>query len=120
MQDWLPLSRNDFDRIGHFAQGFVPAIAIRELLLRTSNIGKSKWLPPLIIASCLGISAFYELFEWWVALILHQDADSFLATQGDAWDTQWDMFTALIGSILALIFLSRWHDRCLRELGYPI
>lgn len=110
-------SRNHFDRLGHLAQGFVPAIALRELLLRTSHIGKSKWLPALIIASCLGISAFYELFEWWVALILHQDADSFLGTQGDPWDTQWDMFMALIGAILSLLLLSRWHDRCLQQLN---
>ncbi len=115
LENILHLTRNPYDRIGHFAQGFIPAIALRELLLRTSNIGKSKWLPTLIIASCLGISAFYELFEWWTALLLNQSAEDFLGTQGDIWDTQSDMFTALIGSIVSLLLLSRWHDRSLQS-----
>jgi putative membrane protein len=110
--------RNNYDRIGHFAQGFVPAIALRELLLRTSTLGRSKWLPPLIIASCLGISAFYELCELWSALILGENANNFLSLQGDPWDTQWDMCTALIGTITSLLLLSRWHDRSLSLLRY--
>ena len=120
LQDLFDFSRNNFDRIGHLAQGFIPAIALRELLLRTSSLKKSMWLPLLIIGTCLGMSAFYELFEWWVALLLHQSADDFLGTQGDQWDTQWDMFMALIGAIAAVIFLSRAHDKSLKHLRVRI
>lgn len=119
--DWLKealdLSRNHYDRLGHLAQGFVPAILARELLLRTSPLKKGRWLFFLVTATCLGFSAFYELIEWWAAVIGGAEADAFLATQGDIWDTQWDMFLALIGSLSAQIFLGPIHDRQLARLG---
>lgn len=114
VQDWLDLARNHYDRLGHFAQGFVPAILARELLLRKTPLKPGGWLFYLCIAAALSFSAFFELIEWWAALIWGGEADAFLATQGDVWDTQWDMFMALIGAVLAQILLSRWHDR---ELG---
>ncbi len=107
----LGLSRNPFDRIGHFAQGFVPAMLLRELLLRTSKLGRGKWLWLLVTASCLGFSAFYELIEWWTAVATHSDAELFLGNQGDPWDTQWDMFSALIGAVTAQCLLGQWHAR---------
>jgi len=111
MQDWFGLARNDYDRIGHFAQGLVPAIVARELLLRVFHIGSRRLLAFLVIAICLAISAAYELVEWGAALALGQGADEFLGTQGDPWDTQEDMFTCLIGAIVAVVTLSRFHDR---------
>ena len=114
VQDWFDLARNHYDRLGHFAQGFVPAILARELLLRKTPLRPGGWLFYLCIAAALSFSAFFELIEWWAALIWGGEADAFLATQGDVWDTQWDMFMALIGAVLAQILLSRWHDR---ELG---
>ena len=117
VQDLLDLSRNHYDRLGHVMQGFVPAILVRELLLRTSPLGHSRWLSVLSVSVCLAFSAFYELIEWWSALILSQGADSFLGTQGDPWDTQWDMFLALCGAIASLLLLSRLHDRQLSRLG---
>lgn len=104
-------TRNPYDRIGHFAQGFVPAVIVREILIRRSPLGSGKWLGFLVLCVCLAISAAYELVEWWVALIGGEGADGFLGTQGDQWDTQWDMFTALIGAATALLLLSRVHDR---------
>src|SRR5437867_3874990 len=117
VQDLLGLARNDYDRLGHFAQGFVPAILVRELLLRTSPLRSGRWLFALVTASCLGFSAFYELFEWWAALAGGHAADAFLGTQGDVWDTQWDMFTALIGAVLAQLTLSRLHNQGLARLS---
>jgi len=117
LQDLFDLSRNPYDRIGHFAQGFVPAILTREILLRVSPISRGKMLNFLVICVCLAISAFYEFIEWWTALLLGQDAEQFLATQGDIWDTQWDMFMALMGAITALLTLSKLHDSQLRQLG---
>ena len=111
MQDWFGLARNDYDRIGHFAQGLVPAIVARELLLRVFHIGSRRLLAFLVIAICLAISAAYELIEWGAALALGQGADEFLGTQGDPWDTQEDMFTCLIGAVAAVLTLSRFHDR---------
>ncbi len=116
VQDLFQLSRNHYDRLGHFAQGFVPAIAAREMLLRTSPLAGSHWLPVLVVAMCLAISACYEFLEWWIALIAGVAADDFLATQGDVWDTQWDMFLAMTGAVVALITLSRAHDRALARL----
>lgn len=115
-QDLLDLSRNHYDRIGHFAQGFIPAILAREILLRLSPLRRGRWLAFLVICVCLAFSAFYELIEWWAALIGGDSAESFLGTQGDAWDTQWDMFLALLGSISALILLGRMHDRSMEAL----
>jgi len=119
--DWLRdvfnLSRNPYDRIGHFAQGFVPAILIREILVRNSPLRGSRWLAPLVVCACLAFSSFFEMIEWWSALIGGSAADDFLATQGDVWDTQWDMFMALVGAITALVTLSRLHDRQLTTLA---
>jgi putative membrane protein len=114
VQDWFDLTRNHYDRFGHFAQGFVPAILARELLLRKTPLRPGGWLFYLCVAAALSFSAFFELIEWWAALIWGGEADAFLATQGDVWDTQWDMFMALIGAVLAQLLLARRHDR---ELG---
>lgn len=105
------LARNHYDRLGHFAQGFVPAILARELLLRCTPLTRGGWLFYLVLAAALSFSAFFELIEWWAALVWGGDADAFLATQGDVWDTQWDMFLALCGAITAQLTLSRLHDR---------
>jgi putative membrane protein len=117
VQHAFGLARNDYDRLGHFAQGFVPAIFAREVLLRTSPLRPGRWLFALVTAVCLAFSAFYELFEWWTALLGGQSAEAFLGTQGDPWDTQWDMFTALIGALVSQLTLTRWHDRQLATLG---
>lgn len=118
--DWLreifDLSRNHYDRLGHFAQGFIPAMIAREILLRTSPLRPGKWLFFLVVSICLAFSAFYEFIEWWTAVILGQAAHDFLGTQGDPWDTQWDMFLAFIGSIIAQFLLSRRQDWELGEL----
>lgn len=111
MQDWFGFSRNNYDKIGHFAQGFVPAMVARELLIRKFAITRRGLVGFLCIAISLGFSGFYEMLEWWSALILGSGADEFLGTQGDPWDTQSDMFFALIGACCALLSLSRWHDR---------
>jgi putative membrane protein len=117
LRDLFDLSRNPYDRIGHFAQGFVPAILVREILARRSPLRGSRWLPVLVVCAGLAFSAFFEMIEWWSAVIGGSAADDFLATQGDVWDTQWDMFTALVGAIAALALLSRWHDRQLASLS---
>jgi putative membrane protein len=117
VQDALHLGRNDYDRLGHFAQGFVPAIIAREVLLRRSPLQRGKWLFFLVTCVCLAISASYELIEWAAALLGGSSADAFLGTQGDVWDTQWDMFTALIGALTSLLLMSRVHDRQLEELA---
>jgi putative membrane protein len=111
VQDWLGLERNPYDRLGHFAQGFIPAIVAREILVRTFRIEPGKFLFFITACICLAVSAFYELIEWWVALALGQGADEFLGTQGDPWDTQWDMCLALVGACAAQLLLSRLHDR---------
>jgi putative membrane protein len=111
--------RNNYDKLGHLAQGFVPAIVARELLLRFQVLAKRAWLGFLVVCICLAISAFYELVEWWVALLSAEAAESFLGTQGYAWDTQSDMLMALLGAIAALVFLSRLHDRQLASLASP-
>jgi putative membrane protein len=110
------LRRNPYDRIGHFAQGFVPAILAREILLRRSPLEPGKWLFFLDTSVCLAISAAYELVEWRTAVAKGEAAEAFLGTQGDPWDTQWDMATALIGAVAAQLLLSRRHDRELAEL----
>jgi putative membrane protein len=111
MQDLFGFARNHYDRIGHLAQGFVPAIIAREILVRTSPLRGSRWLEFIVVCVCLAISALYEMVEWWAALIGGVAAEAFLGTQGDPWDTQWDMFLATIGAIGALLLLSRMHDR---------
>jgi putative membrane protein len=117
LQETLALSRNHYDRVGHFVQGFVPAILAREILLRRSPLVSGRWLFFLVVSVCLAFSAFYELIEWWVALLSQQAAEAFLGTQGDNWDTQNDMFMALIGAVSAQLLLSRPHDRQLAQLG---
>ena len=116
VQDWLDLSRNHYDRLGHLAQGFIPAILAREILIRLSPLRRGRWLFVLVICMCLAFSAFYELLEWWAALIGGAASESFLGTQGDVWDTQWDMFLALFGAISALLLLARVHDRSLKSV----
>ncbi len=121
----LGFTRNHYDRLGHFAQGFVPAIVAREILLRRSPLRPGRWLSFLVACVCLAISATYELVEWWTALATGEGATAFLGTQGDPWDTQWDMFLALIGALSALGLLARAHDRQLAALpvaaaAYPI
>jgi putative membrane protein len=117
LQDVLGFMRNPYDRVGHLAQGFVPAMVARELLLRVFGISARKILFFLVVCICLAISTFYELIEWWTALLIGAEADEFLATQGDVWDTQWDMFLALIGAIAAQLLLARWHDRQLGRMA---
>ncbi|WP_418960510.1 DUF2238 domain-containing protein [Streptomyces tritici] len=120
VRDWLGLERNPYDRFGHLMQGFVPAVLVRELLVRTSPLRGSRWLAPLAVCGCLAFSAVFEMLEWAAAVIGGQAADAFLATQGDVWDTQWDMFCALIGATCSLILLSRLHDRSLGRLTPPV
>ena len=115
LRDTFDLSRNYYDRLGHFAQGFIPAIILREILLRTSPLRRGKLLNILVICTCLASSASYELIEWGVAEATGSAADAFLGTQGDVWDTQWDMFFALIGSISSLLLLTRVHDKFLKQ-----
>ena len=119
VQDALHLARNPYDRLGHLAQGFVPAILVREVLTRRSPLRSGKWLTFLVLCVCLAISATYELVEWWAAVIGGESADAFLGTQGDQWDTQWDMLTALVGAALSLVLLSRVHDRQIATLEVP-
>ena len=116
VQDWLGLERNPYDRLGHFAQGFIPAIVAREILVRTFRLAPGKFLFFVTTCICLAVSAFYELIEWWAALALGQGADEFLGTQGDPWDTQWDMFLALLGACAAQLALARTHDRQITRL----
>jgi putative membrane protein len=115
-QSLLGLARNDYDRLGHLAQGFIPAILVREILLRTSPLRPGRWLVVIVTAICLAFSACYEFFEWGAAVAGGHAADAFLGTQGDVWDTQWDMFCALIGAIVAQLTLTGVHDRSLAKL----
>jgi putative membrane protein len=115
-QDAFGLARNHYDRVGHLAQGFVPAMLAREVLLRCSPLQRGKWLAFLVVCVCLALSATYELIEWLAAVLGGSAADAFLGTQGDVWDTQWDMFMALVGATSALLLLSRAHDRQLARL----
>ncbi|HOO41630.1 MAG TPA: DUF2238 domain-containing protein, partial [Syntrophales bacterium] len=116
LQDLFHFTRNHYDRIGHFAQGFVPAIIAREILLRGKFVNGGKMLAFIVVCICLAVSAAYELIEWLAAVMLGQGADAFLGTQGDNWDTQWDMFMALCGAAAALITLSRLHDGQIAKL----
>jgi len=116
LRDEFHLSRNYYDRLGHIAQGFVPSMIAREILLRQRVVARRGWLTFIVCSIALAISACYEFIEWWVALASGTDAEAFLATQGDVWDTQWDMFMALCGAILAQLTLARLHDRQLAAL----
>ena len=117
VQDLFNLERNHYDRLGHIAQGFVPAILAREILLRVTPLQPGKMLFYLVVSVCLAFSAFYEMIEWWAALLYGGSAEAFLATQGDVWDTQWDMFLALLGAIAAQLLLAGLHNRQLKQLG---
>jgi len=117
LQDVFDLARNPYDRIGHFAQGFVPALIAREVLLRVTPLRPGKMLFFLVLCVALAISAFYELIEWWAALIFGAGAHEFLGTQGDPWDTQWDMFLALVGAAASQLLLARVHDRQLARFA---
>ncbi len=116
IRDEFGMARNHYDRVGHFAQGFVPAMIAREILLRRSPLQRGKWLNFVIVSICLAISAVYELFEWAAAAFSGEAADAFLGTQGDPWDTQKDMTLALIGACTALLLLSRLHDRSMAKV----
>jgi len=116
-QELFELSRNHYDRLGHIMQGFVPAIIAREILLRMNVIAKRSWLFFLVSCVCLAISAFYELIEWWVAVLAQGASVEFLGTQGDVWDTQWDMFLALIGAVVAQVGLAGVHDRQIENMA---
>lgn len=113
LRDTFDLSRNYYDRLGHFAQGFIPAMVIREVFIRKSVVKSSKWLFFIVVSICLAISAAYELLEFTVAMLTGTAAESFLGTQGDIWDTQWDMLYALVGSITSLLFLKKAHNKAL-------
>ena len=117
VQDLLGLARNHYDRLGHFAQGFVPALLAREVLLRKTPLRRGGWLFFLVTCVCLAFSATYEFIEWWSAVLGGSAADAFLGTQGDVWDTQWDMFLALVGALTAQLTLSRVHDRQLGKFA---
>jgi putative membrane protein len=117
IQDVFGFSRNHYDRIGHFAQGFVPAVIAREILIRRSPLKPGKWLFSIVLCVCLAISACYEFIEWWSALIGGSAADAFLGTQGDPFDTQADMFMALIGALAAQLLLARVHDRQIAKIA---
>jgi putative membrane protein len=119
LQEWFELGRNPYDKIGHFAQGFVPALVAREILVRGRYVRGRRMLAFLVVCVALAISAAYELIEWSVALVLGQGADEFLGTQGDPWDTQSDMFFALVGALTALALFSRLHDRQLTRCHPP-
>jgi putative membrane protein len=116
IRDHFHQARNNYDRIGHFMQGFVPAVVAREVLIRRKVITRRGWVPFVVLCICLAISAAYELFEWTVAVMSGSTADAFLGTQGDPWDTQKDMFTAVIGAATALLMLSRTHDHQIAEV----
>ena len=118
LRDLFGWSRNHYDRVGHLAQGFVPAILAREILLRRSPLRPGKWLFFLVLCVCLAFSAFYELIEWWSAIAFGDGATAFLGTQGDTWDTQWDMWLALLGATASLLLLSGIHDRQLAARGW--
>jgi putative membrane protein len=118
VRDAFDQSRNNYDKLGHFAQGFIPAIIARELVIRKEVFTSARWRDFFIVCFCLGFSAFYELIEWWVALFSTEAADSFLGTQGYVWDTQSDMALALLGAVAALILLSGIHDRQMLEAGF--
>jgi putative membrane protein len=119
VQDVFDFTRNHYDRLGHFMQGFVPAIAAREIFRRSSPVKSGGWLAFFTVTTCLAISATYEFIEWWVAVAAGVAADDFLSTQGDVWDTQWDMFLAGVGAIVAVLTMSRVHDRAIARLGTP-
>jgi putative membrane protein len=117
LRDLFQLERNNYDKVGHFAQGFIPAIIGREILIRNHVVTGNHWLALIVVSICLAISAFYEMVEWWVALMLNEAAEAFIGAQGYVWDTQSDMAWALTGAVTALLLLSKRHDRQIAALG---
>lgn len=115
IQEAFELKRNHYDRFGHLVQGLIPAVALREILLKKTVLKRGWFLSTVVVSMCLAFSAFYEMIEWWAALVMGEGADAFLATQGDQWDTQWDMFLALIGALITVLILARFQDRELRS-----
>lgn len=120
MQDWFGLERNHYDRIGHFVQGFAPAILVRELLIRRAKMPRTGWLPATTVMFCLGFSALFEIFEWLSVVVGGEAATDYLGMQGDIWDAQWDMLFCGLGAVAALLILSRWHDRSLKAVAGTI
>ena len=116
IRDIFNLTRNYYDRLGHFSQGFIPAFIVREVLIRKAYLKRGRMLNFLVICVCLAISASYELLEWGVAEATGSAADAFLGTQGDVWDTQWDMFFALIGAVISVLMFSNIHDKYIKRL----
>lgn len=116
LRDVLGQERNNFDKVGHFAQGFVPGLFIREMLVRLRVVARPTWLPVIVVCMCMTVSVFYEFLEWFVAELAGEAAEAFLGTQGDVWDTQWDMLFALIGSSTAMLTMARWQDRQIEAL----
>jgi putative membrane protein len=115
-QQAFELSRNHYDRIGHLALGFFPALTIREVLLRKTPLQRGGWLTFIVLSIVLAIGAFWELLEWWLTLLVASDVGTaFLGSQGDIWDAQWDMFLAMVGAVFSLLFLSRWHDESIKK-----
>jgi putative membrane protein len=117
IKNYFDLARNNYDKLGHLAQGFIPAIIAREILIRKKIVHKPKWLSFIVVSICLAISAFYELIEWWVAELSGESAEAFLGTQGYIWDTQSDMALALLGAFLALIMLSKIHNKQIKDIA---
>lgn len=117
IQNFFGLARNHYDRVGHLAQGFFPAIIIREILIRNNVVKNNIWLSFISVSIALSVSVFYEFFEWWIAVFTGSAAGDFLGTQGDVWDTQWDMLWALIGAMLSIILLGKLHDRSIAKTG---
>lgn len=115
--EWFGWGRNHYDKLGHFIQGFVPAAIARELLLRLKVVKNERWLVLFVVSFCLAFSALYELIEWWAALAVGEDAEAFLGTQGYVWDTQSDIFLALIGSAVFLIFFRKWQNLSIQNLA---
>ena len=118
VRDTFDQSRNNYDKLGHFVQGFIPAMIAREIVVRLEVFNFTKWRNFFIVCFCLALSAFYELIEWWTAVLAGESADAFLSTQGYVWDTQADMWTALVGAVLALLLLGRWQDKQLKAAGF--
>ncbi|MBW2701910.1 MAG: DUF2238 domain-containing protein [Deltaproteobacteria bacterium] len=117
IRDWTNGTRNNYDKVGHFAQGFIPALVAREIFIRLKVVRRGAWLFVLVTAFCLAISAFYEFIEWWVAVATGENAEAFLGTQGYAWDTQSDMLLAMIGAMVAQLIFGRWQDKQIKILG---
>ncbi|ARD44062.1 DUF2238 domain-containing protein [Colwellia sp. PAMC 21821] len=118
--NWMGSERNNYDKVGHFFQGFVPALLAREILIRKNIVNGKAWLNVIIVSICLAFSAFYELIEWWVAVASGENAEAFLGTQGYIWDTQSDMALALLGAIVSIIVLATYHDRQLAKINVSV